>query len=487
MRESQTTASIDTLLENLQQNLGDVPWQAILQGFAITGVLDNEQLKELSGLERGKLGRVLDRLERLRGTLPAILQPLGQEYRRPGARGRTPAVFALGEGGARLLQQLGHQEVQACKLRDEIAVTHALAMNDLHLAAERAGVSVQTDHTLAYDLEQVLRPDHQISLPGRKIALFEIEQKASPETLRRVQASLERKRAFFESRESAACERVVSLLFQLPRGQAWNKTIATWQRAIHINETQHGKPLNFQLRAMPLGDFLSAPDWRGEGPHWLSLGVAAPEPTALEKQPVQPPQALLKHSAREERLILAALWQDFIENASERLGEQPQPDPEFLATMRLIYVASHDPALPPLAQAAVPRASLYLLGQYLQLRGIRKQLYRAMNTGRGNLRMNLTVVMHRLQTVANTFLKLHGWRCYGPLLVHAATSSWEDNAPRTYRIEVRIRDPQILVPAGEGLMPTHSEVERTEQALAWVLQALFEYSQELNLGTPEFW
>mgnify|MGYP001373269787 CR=1 FL=1 len=487
MRKNQNPQSMDSLLESIQRILHDVPWQSILNGFAITGVLDNEQLKDLSGLERGKLSRTLDKLESLRGDLPSIIHPLKQDYRRPGARGRTPSVFALGESGAGLLQRLGQENARACELHDEIAVTHALAMNDLHLTAERAGVSVQTDRTIAYNADQVLRPDHQISLPGRKTAIFEIEQKAGPETLRRVQASIERKRAFFESRESAAYERTVHVLFQLPRGKVWNKTISTWQQAVNINENQHGKSLNFSLRTMSLPDFLSAPDWHGRSQRWMALGNPEPQSTGIEKNTAQVPQHLIQRSPREERLILAALWQDFLENTSKRLDDYPLPDPEFLATMRLIYVASHDQSLPPLVQAGVPHASIYLLGQYLRLRGIRKQLYRAMNSGRGNLRMNLSMVMHRIQTVVNAFLKLNGWRSYGPLQVNVATSFWEDSGPRTYKIEVRIRDPQILIPADETLMPSRNEVEFTEQALAWVLQALFEYSQELNLGSPEFW
>jgi hypothetical protein len=37
------------------------------------------------------------------------------------------------------------------------------------------------------------------------------------------------------------------------------------------------------------------------------------------------------------------------------------------------------------------------------------------------------------------------------------------------------------------VVPTRDEVKRTEEALAWVLQALFVYGPELGLGKVEFW
>ncbi len=40
---------------------------------------------------------------------------------------------------------------------------------------------------------------------------------------------------------------------------------------------------------------------------------------------------------------------------------------------------------------------------------------------------------------------------------------------------------------GDGVVPGREEVARAEEALAWVLWALFAYAEEIGLKAPPFW
>jgi len=482
MKNEPSPEAVRELLEKLRSNFPADPWQEILEAFTITGVADNEHLLSVCACERLKLRRLLERLEEQCAGLPAILTRLPQAIRRTGKKGRPATIFRLGTSGAALLRQLGHPNAHPCGLTDETAITQPWRMVDIHLAARRAGVQVVTDRTIPYaNGKHVLRPDHQARLPGRKTLLFEIEQAANAETLRRVLSSIARKRAFFESHESAGFERSVQVLFQTPTQTAWQKTLTTWARAAQMNEQETGRPLNFSLRAIPLPDFLENPDWHASDElRWQDLTAAAPA-----DRPAAPAE-LIQCSARSDRLVVAALWQDLVENASQRLAPYPRPDPEFLRTMRLVYAASHSPDLPLMEQAAIPHASLYLLNHYMRLRGIDKPMRLALNKGRNSLRWNPTTILHRMQTVIDTFLGLHGWRSCGPLHATPVTADWNAADSHTFQVIVKIRDPRILQDEADPV-PAEPEIRQTEQALAWVCRAFFAYSPELNLGSPEFW
>lgn len=462
------------ICEHLKLTFPGDPWQAILEGLAITGLLDTEQLQVVSGLERMTLSRLLNKLRAaLPEGQPPLLIRLEQAIRRPGDRGRAPVVWALGESGAAALRDLGYPEARACGLREPIAVSHALAMNDVHLTARRAGIDIQTDQPLPYGDDQSLRPNHQVRLGKGKSRLFEIEQAASAETLRRVQASLARKQAFFSSTQAAEVEPVVFLLLQVaPKQQA--DTLKTWQKALSITAAKHPQGLNFRLCFMRLRDFLAHPDWAGEQTErWQGIAQPASPLVSLDA-----PSALLRRTAREDHLVLAALWQDFQESAQARRADF-QPDPGFLRVIRLIYAASHDPELPPLTQAGLPQASLYLLNEYISMRGLRAPLRAALNNGRGQVRWNTITIVHRMQTVVDAFLALHGWRADGPLWAQASSARWDVPEHQTFQAHVSIRDRRIL-PEGDEPAPS-------ECALAWVLWAIFAYGPELGLGKVEFW
>ena len=369
------TPSVDStqaqaLQERLREALAEAPWQSILEAFTITGVLDSEQLQSVCGLQRMQLTRLLDKMESFRNGLPPILHKLDQGIRRPGVRGRAPNVYLLGESGAGLLRLLDHEDAQACRLNNDTAITHALGMVDVHLAANRASIPILTDHTLNYGDQGILRPDHQ--LPGGKTRILEVEQAAGSDTLRRLVTSLEHKQALFTSPEAGQYESSVLMLIQLPRGSVWERTLKTWRTAIELCVEKLGHPLDFQIRALPLQDFLRQPDWDGsQRLDWIDLGEPQAE-TSIEKTPApsarksQAPAGLMYRTTRQDQLVLVALWQDFKSLSTRDAERFPIAGPDFLQLVHLIYSASSGYRATVFESASVPYAALYLLQQYLK-------------------------------------------------------------------------------------------------------------------------
>lgn len=479
------------LQERLNDGLPETPWLAILQAFEITGCLDTEQLQTVSGLQRMKLTRLLDKLESFRAGLPPILHKLEQDIRRPGARGRTPKVYLLGESGAALLRLQGNEDAHACGLNSDIAITHALAMVDVHLSAKRSGVDLLTDQVLVFGDGNSLRPDHQ--LPGDKIRFLEVEQAASLETLRRLVTSLGHKQAFFDNaEESASFEKTVYLLIQLPRGPVWERTLKTWQQAIQLLEEKTGRQINFRVLAFSLQDFLRQPNWENlQVQPWLDLTTPGTEIVKAQKsmqQNAKLPHNLMYRSTRQDKLVLAALWQNFESLAAQKQEKYPTANPEFLQMIRIIYAASHDFSRPALELASLPHASLYLLEQYLKMHpALLERLQKVLHFGRGTLRWNSTTILHRMQVVINAFLAYHGWRSDGGLLAYPSIADWDEAGPRTFAVNVILRDPELLMLPDENVVPSQVEIISCEDALAWILWALFNYAPELGLGRVEFW
>jgi hypothetical protein len=466
-------------------------WQSILQAipdtarpvletFAATGLADANQVQQFTNLTRDRVARALERL--LSGQL---LDGWKRPLPRPDQRGKPASVYLLTKEGAEVLRSIGVKEARPCGLKDDLALLHRLAMTDLHLAAAKAGVPIRTDQLLRFNGRE-LRPDHLLTLADGRSIMFEVEQAASTETLRRVVESLQNKRDFFTSNPGNLLPEI-RMVLQLPRGTKWDQTLRTWEKAMSVVQERAGGPLGFRLFAIPRREFLQTPDW-GEERHlmWLELSPTNKE-TAIQIAQPPAPKALLSRTPREDWLVLNALWQDFRENVQTPQGQFPRPNTDFFRTLRLIHAASHDQALSDLEQAAMPYASIYLLGQYLSMRNLRPALNKAIHNGKGNLRWNPTTILHRMQVVINTFLGLHGWRSDGALFVMASMSDWQDASTRTFGVDVRIRKPSLLMVEDDLVVPNRTEVEQTERALAWALWALFAYSLDLGLGRVEFW
>ncbi|MBU0491881.1 MAG: hypothetical protein KKA73_24560 [Chloroflexi bacterium] len=250
-------------------------------------------------------------------------------------------------------------------------------MLEIRQVALAAGLAVQTERELDYDNDRVLRPDNLITLPNGRPALFEIEQAAQVSSLDRIQGSLRRKCAFFRSAASHSLSNTVRVLIDLAPSPQRDRTLTWWEQAAYaIGQEQGAAGLPFHLVAHPLRDFVEQPDWadppRGEG--WLALyeppGPAAParrrqakSPATRQPEPPLPPG--LRHSTRDQHLILQAVWQQLQERGPQLGGlAEVEPDPFFFQLLAGIYAPSYNAHASFLARAAYPRYPVYLLGRY---------------------------------------------------------------------------------------------------------------------------
>ncbi len=505
---SASQRDVPDLQSALDEAFPDQRWLAVLELFAHTGVADARQICTTTGLSRDQLDTLLRRFHELAGQ--DILARVSGNIPRPGTRGRPPAVYTLGKTGAALLRANGHPNAHACGLDDAWPIAHARATLDVRLAADRDGLPAHTERELPYTIngeEKTLRPDNLITLPDGSQALFETEQAASIALLQRITAALRRKAAFFQAPEGKRVSPTVRVLINLPFGPAWDKTVHVWERATAIVAEKHGGRLPFRILAMPLLKFLANPDW-SEPPdpdRWESLfdpartaafGPVQPQTQRAKKKAGPPaqraklPRTLKRRSPADDRRILQAYWQHLLEHGPELAytADTARPDPAFFEVMRVIYVASHPPDALPHQQATHPYASLFLLRKYLDMHpNLRQAISKAMDRDKGTMRWNVTTIQHRMQVVIHTFLRYHGWRV-SRAMEAVPVSSWNrTDGLGDFGVAVRIRAPELLMGEDDGIVPGKGEVQAAEQALAWVLWALFAYAEDLGIKRPNFW
>ena len=491
------------LQKDLARSFPDERWLEMLKLFLPTGVADVLQMQAITGLSRRQVNHLLARFEDLASG--EILTRVPFSVPKPGVRGRPPTVYRLREGGAALLRRNGYRRARACGLADAVSIAHAKATLEIHLAARDAGLEVQTERELPYGNGQALRPDNLVKLPSGTRAIFETEQTADITLLRRIVDGLRHKAACF-GQLGRRLSATVRVLFNLPHGREWDRSVQTWERATAIVSEESGGRLPFDIVAIPLQEFLTDPDWT-EPPNlarWEPLFDPAQAPgfdpgsrsgASMAVSPVDPRQrpitqlpSALRRSARDDRLILLAFWQSFQEQASILGGNRPHPDPVFFDVMRIIYTASHDPHTDLLSKAAVPYASLYLLQQYLAMHpDLRKALSKAITRGSGSMRWSTSTILHRMQVIITTFLRYHGWQAGGPLQAYPELSGWDNTRTQSFAATVRIRNPELLMVPGDEIVPGKDAVQAVEEALAWVLWALFAHGEDIGLKQAIFW
>ena len=477
------------LQEALDTQVRDHAWRKILHVLSVTGVADNQQLIRSSGLGRDKLRRVLDKMSAAAAGFPPLLSTYPGKLKRSGERGVAPRVYRLGESGAALCRLDGLADARPSHLEEPRAILHALGMLDVHLAAQSAGLEIKTDRNLNYGEESFIRPDNLVTLPSQVKAIYESEQDARSDFLERILRGLGHKVAFYESQQAQGVSPIVRMIFDLPRGKDWQRTLNTWRQAVEITREKHG-PLPFRLFALPLNEFLANPEWESEPlpGRWVDLTALEPLPGASPtvKPLAQIADELPQFTNLERRLIMAAMYQDL--QVNRMFSDQPQAESEFLYAMRTIYLASHDPFAPPLARSGVPRESLYLLRHYLKMNpGLLQLVEQTTQMDARRIHWNQSTALHRMQVVVDAFLEYHGWQSEGPLLAYSYTPDYQAHGPRHLSVNVEIVDRAVLVDDESTTAPGKQEVEFLEKSLAWVLTALFAETHHLGLKKPPFW
>lgn len=480
-----TRGDLEDLEQHLTEQFSDDRWLRVLKVLAPTGVADALQIQTATGLSRDQFNRLCDKVTDAAGD--DLIARVEESIPRPGVRGRPPVVYQLGELGAGLLRRHGYPNARPSNLSEPKAIAHAQSVLYVRQAAQEAGLDVETECNVEAG-EQTLRPDNLVTLEDDTNALFEVEQGASYALIRRITGSLERKIAFFGEADGETFSPTVRVVFNLSRTN-WEKTVRTWRRTIASVREENGGTLPFEIVAMPLHEFLERPDW-DEPPAsdlWISLSEMPMD--SIEKEDadegIQLPELLRDRSPRDDFLILRALWQNFEDHIATIEGhELTEPDPRFFEVMTVIHQASFDESKPALARARYPHASIYLMRTYMQLH---PDLVEGIDTIRSRrMHWNATMVVHRMQTVIREFMRYHGWHVGRDLLAFPNTSNWRKAETRDFKVAVSI-DPEIMMPARDGIVPTREEVQTAESALEWVLLSLFAHSTEIGLKRPPYW
>jgi hypothetical protein len=270
-------------------------------------------------------------------------------------------VYLLGESGAGLLNSNGHQGILPCELSDDLSIAHALAMLSVHLGANQAGLTTYTDQYLRYGDGKHIRPDHRIVLPDSHELLIEVEQTANAKLVPRILESLANKQEFFRSEESREFLPEVRMLLNVRRGREWTRTLTVWQEACNLVAQQQNEALLFRLLAMPLDEFLNAPEWEKTSRRWEEPSAYIPQ--VERKEPKRPYEGSVsvvypsRRSAQDDYVILSALLERYNETRLNRLDRQPEF--AFLDLVILIYSASHSELRDFWQGVSFPDASIY--------------------------------------------------------------------------------------------------------------------------------
>ncbi len=460
----------------LNTSMPDQVWRRVLEVFAPTHVADSIQIQEYAGLEREKFRRVMDKLQTVTAGLPPLFHILDHPIKRAGPPGRKPKIFLLGETGAKILNELGFPDAHPCHLNDDLAIAHSLAMLDVHQVAVRENISIRTDSIVNFGDQRILRPDHQIVLADGKLLIYEIEQAANHDNFGRIRQSLMNKLDFFKSAESAGFQREIRMVINLtPGGSEWNGTIQRWGRGCRA--LSEGEDLGFRLLALPIGEFLVNPDWTPiASSRWLDLTVTSNSVrnNSESQQESQVSAYDQTHSAYDDVIVVNAAAQDYKANI---LSTKPSPDFGVFTLVYDIYNASHS-AENYLAFGAIPHTSIHMLRVLMEKRAdLVEKLNRGMNCGRKS--EGQALVVYHMQGVIDTFLNYYQWESGEVLRAEAVANNREWNGIGPFGILVKAR----VAPSPGDVWGNSSEID---VALAWVLWALFKYSEQIGLDRPKF-
>lgn len=496
--DSTTVAAVQATLDEL---LPDQRYVHILELLAVVGCADALQLQSATGLSRDKLALAMQRMSEATPGLPPLFFHPRDKVSQPGKRGAPAKIYCLGETGAAVLRAAGQTEAHPCGLDEDVDITHALATLEVHLLAQSANLPVRTEKRLpAGEVVPYLRPDNLVTLADGTQALFETEQLLTAQHVARAIESLQNKWRFFKPTAGKQVSSMIRVVFNLPNGKDYQRTLKVWQYALRVVTQRYGGKLPFRLLAMPLADFKAAPDWTEppQAQRWTDLTPAQTEQPMLpaEKRSAAStqlapklPSSLRRYSTHESALVLNALWLAFCEGTAVPTtnAKAQQPDPALFEVAGIIYAAAHDKHLTSLERAGFPHAALYLLKQYFRLRPTLFELLKEeIVRGAQAVRWNSIAITHRMQIVCEKFLRYHGFSDSGPLLVRALSADWMANEPQHFKVRVDIREPEILL-VGDGVVPNRSMVTAAEAALSWLLTALFTYAEDLDLPRPPFW
>ncbi len=468
----------------------------VLRAFSLVGVATFPDLQRATGFTTDVLKRILQRLTQRPPGLEEgqhALREMPSQTVFVGQLGRRPQIFRLEKMGAALLRKSGDKTAEACRLSQETEVSHALGFRAVAAAALAAGLQAEVDKPIAFVQQRTVRPDVVVAPPEGSKYLVEVEQRLQPQTLDRIVEKVRHLRDFFLSPEAQGYAPEVRVLFNVTDSEAdfaqraWADIIADVAR-----EGKAALPCTFWAgRLLP---FLETPAWDNLTAFTLLTPAAKPavESTGLMVRAEEISErslamviipASLRYRSAPQQVDDQVVLRAYLRVIEADLDRYPtQSDVAFLHLFGYIYGVSHKWDNYHRFTGLMPWGSLILLRKYLELPAQRRlrvevvagleEIERALAQG------GISMACHYYtKLIWGRILKYYGMTQGGWLRVWVVPPFAEYT-----RAEMH-----VLVQLGNWRM--HSELKegadeegkRLEAALAWVLDVLVVYAEELGL------
>jgi len=492
---------IQRLMEIIQ---ADENKSKVLETLTIGGLVTLDQVMALTGLSEKIVRTCLESLSKASRHIPSSLRVTPVKL--AGKTGRPQNAYLPTPEGAQVIRWLYSEAPDHSYLvHDPIDVTALYCMMEIYIAAKRNNLQAYVEKVLPYGERNAhIRADVLVQPASGPGLIFEIEQQLSRNNLPRVVEKLLHLRSLFTSAQSAAFSPEVRILFNVSPDEE-DATIQAWQDALNNVSRQFGV-LPFELNWMPILDFLAAPDWRTTDSFYVLEPECKQDPTPTAIHPpteesreedgsgfqFRLPEVLKRPELdiRELHAVMQAVdmvYQEQVE-AMTRAQNQRARCNYFFSLVISIYEASYYPGSDTTEYAGFPQRSLYLLHKYLnahqnrplfdQLRAAMPYLQYQASAGIIGFRNALTKIYWDI------FLRWHNLARGGPLQVVIQVPDFQDRRSEFYvQIHItnnRMVDPPYQIVEKDRYSMTYRD-RRAEEALAWVLEALYLYAYELGL------
>ncbi len=458
----------------------------VLACFAARGLAAMEQVEKLTSLSHKQVRLATDSLTRPDHGLPALLRP--QTVNLVGRPGRPARLDLLTVDGQAVLHELmpGTESMHP-ELKDRIELAHAYIEMEIYTAARMANLACELEKVFPLGDGQYIRADAVVE--SGKTVFFEIEQIARLADVPRIQDKLTRLVSFFRSPASQGISSDVRVVFNLPAGDG-DRSLTVWRTVLGELESRLGQ-LPFRLLSCSVLDFLKQPAWENLDGFLPIEPLAGPMPESLPESTtpaagllapidVLPPflkQQINRHPNVNTILkAMEAVYAPLVANWSS--GRQ---DEVFFDTLRTIYESSHYKGGPVFERAEMPIMSLFLLFRHLHMAqnaDLLKDVQRAWAATQRSLYHGVNLFRDAYTRMCWTFLRRHGFGPGGPLEIRVVVPGFQDERSDVH-VDVRITNGYLII--GEDNLLAYGDIRRAQDALSWVLEALWAYGEDLGL------
>jgi hypothetical protein len=405
-----------------------------------------------------------------------------------GKMGRPQVFYLLTEPGALAVSHLlGGKQVLAPNLHSAVEITHAFIEMEIYsLAQEKRFPYCAVEEVIPFNNgNSNIRADIVLEV-GPHFQIIEIEQEADRASIPRIIAKLIRLMHFAQSSESSAYSNEIWLVFNIVPSDT--RTINVWREALQAAREKFKSGTAPVFRWILLGDFH---DFHSSLFQTLKALEGKPadyeSPEKNNDLSVEAITASMNmYGAKESEMknVLSALAftsRPYFE-AYARQDDIRKHVEDFLELMRYIFLASNHQASNSTMYGTPPYESIFLLKRYLYAHQNHKLLnelkefmrwVRSKQTGVTNYRHSMTSL------IWDVFLRYHGFS-RGPAMNVSFMAPSYDDSRSDYWVDVVFLSNELKAMTHKSIYHQYKTEEAV--ALAWVLEALYTYTEELGLG-----